>query len=337
MIQQNVFIFLFSILVIFVVGCKDSSSSPSDSDTSKSTDSQTEEISTEDSDTGPERPQYTPETDSEETTEDTTPLTCFMSEECGASIPSERIVCPYPLTPTMDGALEDDAWQSSTWEFLAHDFGNAPADDDTDASVEFACVADADYIYVAYRIHDDVIYTSDASGCDVWDDDSVEFYIDTCYERNAAYNGNDAQIAVGAENIDVTDQSQVVFGGCNGAPVQGPETGSISYSTLMDGGWMGEIAIPLHPEGGWSLDPSDGQVIGFNLHYNDDDDGGDRDHKLIWSTKDRYDDASWQDTTKFGELQFCNIGGNVEPDGGVEDGGVEDAGSNTTPDAGPTK
>ena len=94
----------------------------------------------------------------------------------------------------------------------------------------------------------------------------------------------------------------------------------------MEGGWAGELAIPLKPEGGWSLTPEDGQIIGFNAHYNDDDDGGDRDHKLIWSLNDQLDDASWQDTTKFGELQFCRIGGDDPGDAGVDASTPEDAG-----------
>ncbi len=274
MIQRKVFIaFLGSTLILFAVACGDSNSSKKDSDQAEPTDSDPQENATEtetEGDTGPERPHYTPSTDSEEATEDTTPLTCIMTEPCGGSIPSERIECPYPLTPTMDGNLEDDAWQSASWEFMAHDAGNvntAP-DNDDDASMEFGCVADADYIYIAYRIHDDVIINNELSGCEVWDDDSVEFYIDACYERTAKYNGDDAQIAVGAENIGVTDQSEIVLGGCNGAPFQGPQTGSISYSVEMEGGWMGEIAIPLHPEGGWNIAPQDGQIIGFNTHYN---------------------------------------------------------------------
>ena len=52
--------------------------------------------------------------------------------------------------------------------------------------------------------------------------------------------------------------------------------------------------------------PKDGMVIGFNTHFNDDDDGGGRDHKLIWSAKD-VDDQSWQNTSRFADLKFVRI------------------------------
>ena len=75
-------------------------------------------------------------------------------------------------------------------------------------------------------------------------------------------------------------------------------------ATATDGGWAAEVAIPLSLENGWDLHPVDGQIIGLNTTYNDDDNEGERDHKLIWSLNDRDSDRSWNDTLKFGELQF---------------------------------
>jgi hypothetical protein len=338
--QQKAFLLILSVAVISV-GCGNPGSDEnSDSENSTSGDKETDsENSTSgdgesdsETDTATEPP---PSTDSETPT-DTESLTCFMTEECGASVPFERIICPYPLTPTMDGELDDDAWQSASWEFVDYTHGSVPSDNDIDASMEFACVADADYIYFAYRVRDDVVYSGENTACDVWKDDSIEFYIDECYERAPSYDGNEAQITVGAENIGVTEQSDIVFGGCGG-PFQGPDTQSISYSVTMDGGWMGELAVPLKPEGGWSIDRADGQIIGFNAHYNDDDDGGERDHKLIWSAKDMEYDLSWTDPEKFGELQFCNINGSDDADAGTNDAGTNDAGQDSTADAGSSK
>ena len=48
-------------------------------------------------------------------------------------------------------------------------------------------------------------------------------------------------------------------------------------------------------------------MIGFNIQYNDDDDGQNtRDGKLIWANKDT-DDNSYQDSSKFGDLVFISI------------------------------
>jgi len=161
-------------------------------------------------------------------------------------------------------------------------------------------------------------------------DDSLELYIDACYGRESFYDGDDAQITLGAENIGVTDQSQIVWnGGCGntGTPVLGPETGSQALAVQTADGWAGEIAIPL-TNTGWAITPVDGKIIGFNLHYNDDDDQGDRDSKLIWGLTDRETDGSWDSTGQFDSLQFCQVGA-MPTDNGT------DTGSDTTvPDAG---
>ncbi len=69
-----------------------------------------------------------------------------------------------------------------------------------------------------------------------------------------------------------------------------------------DEGWAVEAAVPLK-NAGWNIKPKTGLVIGFNTQMNDDDDGGGRDHKLIWSDKDA-DDRSWTDPSVFAELTF---------------------------------
>jgi hypothetical protein len=203
--------------------------------------------------------------------------------------------------------------------------GPVTPDSDDDASFEFACVADYDNIYIAFRVKDDVIISGDVeSECDLYQDDSIEFYLDNCYERASVYDGDDAQITIGADSIGQTDQSAFTLGGCN-APLKGADTGTTVLSTRTADGWAGEISIPLRIEGenGWNLQPLAGQVVGFDAHYNDDDGDGERDSKLIWSAEDVYDDASWSDPTEFAELQFCEVGGGPVGDGGVEltDGG----------------
>jgi hypothetical protein len=98
-------------------------------------------------------------------------------------------------------------------------------------------------------------------------------------------------------------------------------------------GWVAEIAIPLTVVGGWDINVEDGLVVGFQNHYNDDDDGGDRDHKLIWSAKDKYDDLSWQSPARFGQLQFCQVGGTGTPTETPADAG-DDGGAVTPSDGG---
>ena len=85
---------------------------------------------------------------------------------------------------------------------------------------------------------------------------------------------------------------------------QGPKTETIAAGEKTADGWNVEVGIPLK-NSGWNIQPKDGLKIGFNMHYNDDDDGGDRDHKLIWSAEEvKLGEASWQNPSRFAELQF---------------------------------
>jgi hypothetical protein len=239
---------------------------------------------------------------------DTGELTCFHTETCGEPVPYERQICGFPLTPTVDGNLDEWVWQSADWAGVDYTMGPSAADSDADASFELACVADLDFVYFAFRITDDVIVTGESSGCDLFGDDAIEIFIDGCYEPAGTYDGDEAMITIGADSIGITDPGSVVLGGCSG-PFSGADTGSIVHTIATEAGWKGEVAVPLRPAGdlGWDLTPAEGQVIGFNAAYNDDDDGGDRDHKLIWALNDRLEDRSWTDPRQFGELQFCPV------------------------------
>jgi hypothetical protein len=328
--QKILGLFLFSLLS-FTMSCGESKSSD---DGDAGADSAT--TADQETDTGPYRPPYTPP-DGDDTSDtgdepegDAGPEDCIHTEPCEEPTPFERALCHFPLTPTLDGDLGDDAWASAPWVVMdsstaATNPENTLPDDDADLSMEFACVADDEFIYFAFRVRDDSIVADESSGCDVWQDDSVEFYLDGCYERGSAYNGDEAQIAFGAENIGITNQDEIIIGGCVGR-FQGPETGTQALAVETEDGWAGEMKVPLRFEGddGWQLEPLDGQVVGFNVHYNDDDDEMERDHKLIWSLIDRPLDKSWESPLQFGELQFCSI---LEPD--------TETGSDMEPDAGP--
>lgn len=260
---------------------------------------------------------------------------CDHTEAC-APIPYERQICSFPLTPVLDGNTNDDVWANARWETVSSAMGFIAADSDADASFDFACVADADNIYIAFRIHDDVIVSGETGDCDIYLDDSLELYIDACYQPESSYNGDDAQITLGAENIGVTDQSQIVWnGGCGNSGIPGPDTGSQAVAVTTADGWAGEIAIPLNVTNGWAITPADGKIIGFNIHYNDDDDQGDRDSKLIWGLKDRETDGSYSSTAQFDTLQFCQVGSmptdtpTTDSDTDVPDGGDVDGGTPT--------
>jgi hypothetical protein len=218
----------------------------------------------------------------------------------------EVINCAFLNTITLDGKLNDFAWQFAPWQIIGAKDATVPASNDKDASVKFATIADDKFIYVAAEITDEEIQKGGDTACNVWKDDSIEIYIDGENDKAQSYDQNDAQITVGADVIGVKPEVKVLkdlLGGCVGI-TQGPSTETIATGEVTKEGWNVEIAIPLN-NSGWNIKPKDGLTIGFNVQYNDDDDGGDRDHKLIWCVRElQQGEGSWQNPSLFAELQF---------------------------------
>ena len=209
--------------------------------------------------------------------------------------------CAFPNTVELDGKLNDFAWQYAPWHTIENDDGTAPAPNAKDATIAFAAVADNQWLYVALKVTDDKIVTGEEPGASAWKDDSVEIYIDANHGETATFEKDDAQITIPANNINLKNIEKPELGGTG----DGATTGTQVAVVETDDGWIVESAIPLKNDK-WNIKLANGTIIGFNIHLNDDDDGGDRDHKLIWSLKD-VDDQSWQNTTRFANLEFVNV------------------------------
>lgn len=195
-------------------------------------------------------------------------------------------------TVTLDGNLND--WAGAEFALVPHDKGTAAAPDDADASFEFAVLVDESWIYVAMDVKDDAIVTGENND---HTDDSVEVYIDANHSAGDTYDGDDVQIRIGAWDIGGDIQNPQLGGSGGGA-----DTGTVAAVVETATGWIVESAIPLK-NSKWDINPVAGTVIGFNVQSNDDDDGGGRDHKLIWSDLD-VDDQSYNNPTRFADLTF---------------------------------
>jgi len=216
-------------------------------------------------------------------------------------------------TVELDGDLSDLAWGAAPWHFVDHKTGTGPAPNDENASLRFAAVADDEWLYVAIDVNDDVIQNQEDSANDVWKDDSVEIYIDPNDGGTDAYENDegawDTQISIGAENFGGRASGPILGGSGDGA-----NTGTHAAVVETATGYIVEAAIPLESDGKWDLTLEDGLIIGFNIHMNDDDDGGERDNKLIWSAND-LDDQSWQNPSRFADLEFVAAFLAVDPAG----------------------
>ncbi len=221
-------------------------------------------------------------------------------------VEGENYNCAFPVTVVLDGKFDDAAWKIAPWH--RDTIQRETLTDSADADIEFAAVADMEWLYVALKVTDDTIQSGENTGGDVWQDDSVEIYIDANHGATDSYDDDDVQITIGADNIGGDIDNPKLGGG-------GPDTGTKAAVIEVDGGWNVEVAIPLK-NSKWDIKVVDGLVIGFNVHFNDDDDGGGRDHKLIWSKKDT-DDTSWNSSAPYGDLIFVGPVTAVSPKGKI--------------------
>lgn len=220
--------------------------------------------------------------------------------------------CAFPVEDdnvTLDGKITEQFWQFAPWHEISHDMvcvdNPFPSDSDEDASMEFACVANSEFMYFGAKVKDDEIFADAAVW---WQNDAIEVYIDGGNEKAAAYDANDIQLGM------VVDGEQT--DGVNTAPavqIADLEDAGFEFMTFeTQDGWELEAKIPLEPFG---IQVVNGKTIGFNIHYNDDDDGGDtREHKLNWSENDN-NDNSYTNPQKFAELEFVSANLAVAPSG----------------------
>jgi len=227
----------------------------------------------------------------------------------------ELIICAFPNSIVLDGNLTDQPWRYATWHRIRAADGTVPAPDDKNFSAKFAVTADDKYLYFAAEITDNKVRKGEDLACSVWNDDAIEVYIDAGNEKAAAYDINDAQITIGADVIGAEPDvktTAALLGGCVGT-TQGPQTETIATGIQTKDGWNVEAAIPLK-NSGWDIKPAAGLIIGFNVQYDDDDDGGTRDYKLIWCTDEiKKGEDSWENPSRFGELKFVSAALTVDP------------------------
>lgn len=233
----------------------------------------------------------------------------------------------YPASVNVDGEFND--WPTNmpwhivggkTGSYRASPFKTDPADypayppaDNVDSAFSWGAVMDDKYLYLAVAVNDDkriVNQTTDDNL--IFLDDSVEFYIDGGNEKSHVYDGNDAQIAI-ARGDDDDDPNNPRFSPWegDGHGIPGDQTGTEATVVNTKHGYMVEAKIPLATFG---ITPRDQEAIGFNLHVNDDDDGGLRDHKLMWSAIEQEEgEQSYHNPSIFGSIIKVDISKPVVP------------------------
>ena len=244
-------------------------------------------------------------------------LTAFFIMFLGATIFADVVErgefgvlynCGFPVKVVeLDGNFNELFWTVIPWDTITCEMGwGEIPENDEDLSFEFACVADEEFLYVGVKIYDDVRVVDEDVDDNVYHDDCVEIYIDGGNEKTQEYDLNDTQIMIGRDNVGynhLPDKPKLSGSSWRGGDyIKGADTGTKAFLVDTNYGWIAEIAVPFDI---FDIKVVDGTVIGFNIQVGDDDDNGDRDHKLGWSAAERVgDELSYINPSIFGELKF---------------------------------
>ena len=185
---------------------------------------------------------------------------------------TSRDLTAYRGSPTIDGDLNDwdlvdgivlDASSATTIH------GESPTSP-SDNSATIWARWDADYLYLAARVRDDIRVVDST---DIWKDDGVEFALDGENDDDSfSDTGGDHQFTVRRDGL-LNDRAA-------------PTDKAMAAVKDRSDGFDIEIAIPRASLGGAAL--QNGTVMGFNIGLNDDDAGGGRDSQLIWAGSSTY-------------------------------------------------
>lgn len=156
---------------------------------------------------------------------------------------------------TVNGSLSESAWNLS--RSISKHTVNAP-----DNTATFGVLWDNNNLYIGVRVLDGSLYNDSPDG---WDNDAVEVYIDANNNKLSVYDGQDNQFIKGYNSGGLFTKVAV--------------TGMQHAWTAISGGYSVEMSIPWSQLG---LTPAADLSLGFDVGYDDDDNGGARDGQAVW-------------------------------------------------------
>ncbi|MBL7189546.1 MAG: hypothetical protein ISS70_24725 [Phycisphaerae bacterium] len=197
-------------------------------------------------------------------------------------VPAQDVVIPSPgAMPVLDGRI-DEVWLFSAEHTIGtSQVGVAPSSP-ADCSGTWRALWNWEALYVLVEVTDESL-TNDSGSGSKWQDDSIEVYVDGDNSKGTSPDTNDHQYNFWWNNA-VYEEPGAIH---NGAPsLVGVEytieTTAEGYTLEAKLPWMSVMGKPATP----------GQLIGFDVWINDDDDGGGRDSQVSWYSTDG---NGWQD------------------------------------------
>jgi len=225
----------------------------------------------------------------------TNPSTMGTVELEARSIVMELGIHQTDTAPVIDGMM-DEMWLNfpmiTSNNFPSVSGGtNSLAGGWTDASYTFRAAWDATNLYLYIAVNDET-WVRDSG--DAWyNDDAIELYIDADNSKDSSYGANDWGFHWSYNEGTVVEPTKV-SGMATDRDFSFVQYGAVFTTT----GLALELAIPLDT---LMINPEVGQLIGFELDYDDDDDGTNRDTKVKYFTTA---DDSWQWPNTLGTAQL---------------------------------
>jgi len=206
-----------------------------------------------------------------------------LAQEPDAEIPPAGT----PL-PVIDG-VKEDVWLASEEHALYNTTAGADPDSNTDCSGSWWALWDSEYLYLFVDVNDEDLQNDSGES---WQDDSVEIYVDGGNDKATRYGDDDYQYRA-AWNTEVPE-IQEYHHGARSLP------GVEFIVSETDDGYVLEIKFP------WKAlliekDAALGDLLGFDIHINDDDAGVNRETQIAWHA-DTGD--AWQNPSLFGTVEL---------------------------------
>ena len=213
-------------------------------------------------------------------------------ESCRASITvtvENIFVIPKVGTaPLIDGTIET-LWDDNTYTQSFTKVIQPTVTSTADLSGTFKAYWDNTYLYVLGDVSDDSKFNDSPES---YFDDGIELYFDINNDKAATYGANDVAYNFGWNNGVIVGTT----------PATGRSTTGITYAIAdKTGGYIFEARIPWTTLQGT---PAVNQLVGFDFHVNDDDNGAGRDGKLSWAAAT---DDAWQNPAIFGTAKLGDI------------------------------
>ncbi|UCG55764.1 MAG: tetratricopeptide repeat protein [Phycisphaerales bacterium] len=206
------------------------------------------------------------------------------AEELRAATPADIAKANTP--PVIDGEA-DDVW-SGAHRYDCTNVVFLPLSSDDDLTAGFKAMWDEDNLYLLVDVTDDrLVNDSD----EFWFDDGIELFIDADNSKSDSYGQNDYQYCFqwDRNNPTMIEEKQ-------------GNTANVKFAMVSTANrYVTEVKLPWATLG---VKPAPGRTIGLDVHIDDDDDGGDRDSKVLWHAKE---DVAYLHPSAFGNAQLLGL------------------------------